>query len=112
MASNEANGWPQQDSSKTEVQGFLSNARKIGSMCIVINPFIKIINILWHYVSCMDFRINNIQNAGALCRAAYYGGKPTAIVDSFGLADEVEIQRFKDFLKRFGCELTSGVTRC
>ena len=48
------------------------------------------------YIAC-DFNY-----AGALCRAALDGENPTAVAQSLGLTEEVEIQKFKDFLKRFG----------
>ena len=48
--------------------------------------------------------IYTVQHSGALCRAAYDGGNPTAIAQSWGLTDEVEIQRFSDFLNKFGCK--------
>ena len=44
----------------------------------------------------------------ALCKAALDHDNPTAVVQSLGLKDEVEIQSFTDFLKRFGSML--GVT--
>ena len=46
-------------------------------------------------------------STGALCRAAYDGGNPTAVaeaISSLGQMDEVEIESFKDLLKRFGCK--------
>ena len=45
---------------------------------------------------------------GALCRAALDTGSPRAAVQSLGVTDEVEIQRFLNFLKRFGCKLISS----
>ena len=42
---------------------------------------------------------------GALCKAAYNGGNAVALPQSLGLTDEAQVERFKDFLKRFGCKL-------
>lgn len=39
---------------------------------------------------------------GAFCKAAYEGKNPSAIVESLGVTDEIEIQQITNFLKRFG----------
>ena len=43
---------------------------------------------------------------GALCKAAYDGQNPSAIVESLGITDETEVQQLTDFLKRFGGTVT------
>ena len=78
-----------------EMQGFLSNAKKIGSTW-------KIVVSNKYYITIVSLS----STIGALCRAAY-DREPYALAEGtipWGRMDEVEAQRFKDFLKRFGCK--------
>ena len=102
MNSNKLFGWPrtQRLNSKShnsaEIQGIF---KKVGSKrCNTAQTIIHNTNIAFYYTTIY---------VGALCRAAYDGRNPTAVaeaISSWGQMDEVEIEGFKDLLKRFGCE--------
>ena len=75
----------------TDTQGFFSKAKKVGSKCTLSQARHK--NMIYKCI-------------GALCKAAFKKD-PTALAEgatALAQMDEVEIQRFMDFLKRFGCK--------
>ena len=91
--------WPEAQQS-AELQGFFSIARNIGSKHLQQSDR-KMSCIMAYHNYYITFSI------GALCKTAYPRGNLAAVAESFGLTDEADIQRFRDFLKRFGCKLNS-----